>query len=74
MAKVISMVVLETSRDCYGLEDVGSTLTIGELIDKLSEFDSDMKVAFSNDNGYTYGSISRSDIRIKKEVVDEEDY
>ena len=73
MAKTITMVVLETTRDCYGLDDIGNTLTIGELIERLSEFDSNMKVAFSNDNGYTYGSIYRGNVRVKTERIDEDE-
>jgi hypothetical protein len=41
---------------------MGETMTVRELIERLSEFDEDALVAFRNDNGYTYGSISYDDI------------
>ncbi len=51
------MLLLKTSRDGYTPEQCGDTFTVGELIDILSEYDSDEKVYFDNDNGYTYGSL-----------------
>lgn len=38
------------------VEKVG-TLTVGELIEILSDFDEDLPVILNNDNGYTYGEI-----------------
>ena len=38
------------------VEKVG-TLTVGELIEILSDFDEDLPVVLNNDNGYTYGEI-----------------
>jgi hypothetical protein len=35
-------------------------MTVGELIEYLEQFDEDTKVYLSNDNGYTYGSITES--------------
>lgn len=72
--KTITMVILQTSRDCYSLGDLGHTMTVSELIDKLKEFRGDMPVCFSNDNGYTYGSLSDYTVREKTERIDEEDY
>ena len=73
MAKNITMVVLETTRDCYGLEDIGSTMTIRELKERLEDFDDDMQVVFSNDGGYTYGEIRRGLIHLKTETIDEDE-
>ena len=35
----------------------GGTMTVREMIEFLEQFDEDMEVYLSNDNGYTYGSI-----------------
>lgn len=58
--------VLEANRTCYGLEQLGNTMTIGELIELLENYDSDMKICISNDNGYTYGEINEEDFRTKR--------
>ena len=49
-------------RNGYGPEQCGRTLTVRELIELLSEFDEDTEVFLSNDSGYTYGSITESDV------------
>lgn len=48
------------------VDNVG-TLTVGELIELLSDFDEDLPVILNNDNGYTYGEIVDY-------TIDEEDY
>ena len=50
-------VKIETKRNGYSPDQCGHTLTIGELIEYLEGFDAEDKVYFSNDNGYTFGSI-----------------
>lgn len=54
-------------RNGYDTEQCGRTLTVGELISLLEEYDIDRPVYLSNDNGYTYGSITEYD------VIDEEE-
>lgn len=49
-------------RNGYGLDQCGRTLTVGELIRILEDFDEDRPVYLRNDNGYTYGSITEWDI------------
>lgn len=49
-------------RNGYGIDQCGKTLTVGELIETLQEYDEDFLVYLRNDNGYTYGSITRDDI------------
>lgn len=46
----------------YGIDQCGKTLTVGELIEILQEYDEDFPVYLRNDNGYTYGSITRNDV------------
>lgn len=63
-------VKFETSRRGYSAEqaeEYESALTVGELIEVLSQYDKNKKVFFSNDDGYTYGSIT-------EDCIDEEEY
>lgn len=48
---------IDTTRDAYNPMDCKNTMTVGELIEKLSEYDESMPVMFRNDDGYTYGCI-----------------
>ena len=50
-------VTIEGRREAYSPEQIRRTMTVGDLIDYLSQFDDDTPVILSNDNGYTYGSI-----------------
>ena len=53
------------------MDQIRGTMTAGELIELLSEYDEDTPVAISNDNGYTYGRIRYNDI--SWEDVEDED-
>ena len=55
MAKVF----IEGRRDGYSPEQCGRTMTVGELIAYLENFDEDAKIYLENDGGYTYGYIKR---------------
>ena len=70
--KKITVLALETTRTCYGIDDLGDTLTVGEMIEKLEEYPSDMLVCFSNNNGYTFGEIRRELFYRKTEVFDDD--
>ena len=61
---------LGTGREGYAPHSCGKTLTVGELISILEEFDESTPVYFRNDNGYTYGRISEN--RIEEAFVDDE--
>lgn len=56
------IVYFNTKRNGYSPNQCGQTLTVGELIDLLGEFDNDTLIYFKNDRGYTYGSITRFDV------------
>lgn len=58
----MNTVYFRAKRNGYTPNQCGRTLTVGELIDLLGEFDEDAPVYFKNDKGYTYGSITRYDI------------
>lgn len=53
---------IEGKRNGYTPEQCGRTLTVGELIQILSDFDEETPVYLRNDNGYTYGSITENNI------------
>lgn len=50
--------IYSTSREGYGIDQVRRTMTAGELIDFLAQYDEDTPVYLSFDNGYTYGGIT----------------
>lgn len=52
----------------YGTDQCGKTLTVGELIEILQEYDEDSPVYLRNDNGYAYESITRGDIYTSDEL------
>lgn len=51
-------VFIEGRRTGYSVGSCGDTMTVGELINFLQDFDEDSKIYLSNDNGYTYGNIT----------------
>lgn len=53
---------IETNRTGYTPNQCGDTLTVSELISILEQYDDDMPVYLSNDDGYTYGNIGEWDI------------
>lgn len=64
-------VFIEGRRDGYSPEQCGRTMTVGELIGFLEQFDEDAEVFINNDNGYTYGSITEYSFE-EREEEDEE--
>lgn len=46
----------------YETDQCEKTLTVGELIEILQEYDENSPVYLRNDGGYTYGSITRDDL------------
>lgn len=50
--------VYNTFREAYGLEDIRRTMTVGELVAHLQEYDPDTPVCLSFDDGYTYGGLN----------------
>lgn len=52
------MLILETNREGYTVDQVRKTMTVGELINYLSDYDENDKIYLSFDNGYTYGGIT----------------
>lgn len=61
------MLMIETLREGYGTDQVRRTMTAGDLIEVLSEYDEDTPVYLSFDRGYTYGGITRERIEEREE-------
>lgn len=57
-------------RDGYTPDQCGRTLTVGELIAILQDYDEDRLVYLANDNGYTYGSITEMDLTTEEDFQD----
>ena len=53
-------IFIEGRRDGYHPGQCDYTMTVGELKEMLEQFNDDDKIFLSNDNGYTYGSITDS--------------
>ena len=54
------ILTINAHREGYAPDQIASTMTVGELIEFLNNFDEDEKVYLSHDNGYTYGGITAS--------------
>lgn len=66
------MVILKARREGYAPKQC-ETMTIGELIDYLENFDKSEPIYLSHDNGYTYGGIKKNRFYQKEEERDEEE-
>ena len=62
---------INANNNGYEPSQCGRTITVGELINLLSDFDEDMPIYLKFDNGYSYGSIREDDF-IEELVEDEE--
>lgn len=65
------ILTIDGRREGYAPDQIRGTMTVGELISYLEQFDEDMPVMINNDNGYTYGSIQESSFR--DEYMDEDE-
>lgn len=64
-------ILLEATRNGYSTYGCGDTLTIGQLIELLQQYDKDTLVYFSHDYGNSYGSLSFETIWEAEESDDE---
>ena len=62
---------IDTERTAYDPEQVGETMTLGELIEALQFIGvccgEETKVYLRNDNGFTYGGITEANIDLEEE-------
>ena len=73
--EIMDALFINGNRNGYGMEQCGRTLSVGELIEILSNYDEETPVYLRNDNGYTYGSITEWDINTPEDLgLEEEDY
>lgn len=64
MARNRKALFIEGNRSGYGPDQIeNQTMTVGELISMLEDFDPDSLVFISNDRGYTYGHIGQYDMQ-----------
>lgn len=54
----MNLLIYETFREGYGIDQIKNTMTAGEIIRFLEDFNEDTPVYLSFDNGYTYGGIA----------------
>ena len=68
------VLIIEANREGYSIEQAENkrtAITVGELMRLLEDFDEDTKIYISNDNGYTYGSVT--EYRIHEDWIESED-
>ena len=63
--------ILNTFREGYALDQIKRTMTVGELISFLEDYDEDRPVYLAFDNHYTFGGITAS--RFEDDYEEEED-
>ena len=68
----MNKLILNTSRDGYGIDQIRNTMTVGDLKYFLDDYDDDTPIYLSFDNGYTYGGISNEKFEESNEDSDEE--
>lgn len=70
-------VIINANREGYGTDQIRRTMTVGELIEILSQFDEDTPVYIGNDRQsygwYTYGGINWDDVEERENDDNEED-
>lgn len=64
---------INANRDGYSPDQCGKTMTVGELINYLMEFDEDAEIFLKHDNGYTFGSITENDFEEDNDDNDDEE-
>lgn len=64
-------VFIDGRRNGYAPSQCGRTMTVGELISYLEQFDEDAELYLRNDGGYTYGNITESSFEESYEAEDE---
>lgn len=68
------IVILRTTRDDHDIrESAKYSYSVEQIMDILSRCPKDAKMVFSNDKGYTFGTIDSSTIRIVEVETKEEE-
>ena len=62
----MSKIIINARRQGYATDQISHTMTVGQLIDFLQEFDEDAEIYLGHDmksyGWYTYGGITADDI------------
>ena len=70
-------IIINANREGYGTDQIRRTMTVGDLIEILSQYDEETPVYIGNDRKsygwYTYGGINESDIEERGEEEEEEE-
>ena len=53
--------VIHSKVESFTTNQCSKTMTVGELISCLQQFETDCKVYISQGNGYTYGAVKQRD-------------
>ncbi len=64
--------IIEPVNEGYSFNQIDNTMTVGELIELLQEFDESSKIYFSFDNRYTVGGFRSSMIEVEEAEENEE--
>ena len=69
------IITLSTSRDEYDIRRAAErSMTVGDFISDLENYPLDARIVFSNDSGYTYGTIRSYSISMEEvETFEEEE-
>ena len=71
-------VIINARREGYGTDQIRRTMTVGELISVLEQFDEETPVYIGNDRKdygwYTYGGINEWDVSETEDDEEDEDY
>jgi hypothetical protein len=65
--------LIDAERTGYAPSQVLETMTVGDLISWLSQFDEDRRVFLRHDGGYTYGGITERSFETAEDEWDGED-
>ena len=65
--------IIQTSRDGYGTDQIRNTMTVGELVSFLEDYDENQKIYLSFDGGYTYGGITEGSFEEEEKENTEEE-
>lgn len=58
----MNIITIKTRRNGYAPEQCNKTVTVGDLIKILSEYEPDDIIYTEHDNGYTFGNIQHTDV------------
>lgn len=70
---IMEKLIYSTFREGYGIDQIKKTMTVGELIDFLSNYDEETPIYLSFDNGYTYGGITEGRFEEDYEEYEEDE-